>query len=213
MSSQDSRAPFRMQRFVECVNVGQTALSAYAVAEVTGATQPESGETTSVAMARTVLQVQQPSADGIDNVVIIGPKEIPVDGHGICTNDYPTYALIDTGQGFAAGDVGGVAEDSQSIGEGGDFIILGDIGTGTSAKARVMLARNKWYIGKVTGYIISAGGTGTVEQHKQTWEGTGITFAVLNPHDVDLQVGLKVRWTHYPGWTDWIVEPWHFTEC
>ena len=73
---------------------------------------------------------------------------------------------------------------------------------------------SQWYIGKVSevGGIV-AGGTGTVEQHSQTWAATGTFFEVLNPHDVALDLNLKVRWTHYPGWTDWIVEPWHYTIC
>jgi len=76
-----------------------------------------------------------------------------------------------------------------------------------------------WYIGKTTETITSET-CGEVEQHSCDWTATGTTFNVYNPHDVDLPEDLKVRWTRYPLWvtcgtctTDWIVEPWHFTEC
>jgi hypothetical protein len=71
----------------------------------------------------------------------------------------------------------------------------------------------KFYLGKVITADIIAGDTGTVEKHSHAWTATGVEFTVYNPHDVDLPVGLKVRWGKYPGWTGWIVEPWHFTEC
>lgn len=73
-------------------------------------------------------------------------------------------------------------------------------------------AASSWYIGKTT-EIISSATSGTVEQHAQGWVATGITFTAYNPHDVDLPSALKVRWTTYPMWDGWIVEPWHFTEC
>lgn len=71
-----------------------------------------------------------------------------------------------------------------------------------------------WYVGKVSGSTIAQdGGTGTVERHDHMWVASGQTFEVTNPHDISLPVDLKVRWTKYPGWDGWIVEPWHWTEC
>lgn len=74
---------------------------------------------------------------------------------------------------------------------------------------------HNFYLGKVTGSAIASEGTGTVIQHEQLWVPTSpaVTFTVLNPHDIELPVDLKVRWSKYPGWSDWIVEPWHWTEC
>jgi len=63
------------------------------------------------------------------------------------------------------------------------------------------------------GWRIIAGGTGNRRTAQSNMGGNGIFFEVLNPHDVALDLNLKVRWTHYPGWTDWIVEPWHYTIC
>jgi len=72
-----------------------------------------------------------------------------------------------------------------------------------------------WYLGKVITSAITAGSTGTVRMYNQAWSVTSpaVDFTVYNPHDVDLPVDLKVRWGRYPGWTGWVVEPWHFTEC
>jgi len=69
-----------------------------------------------------------------------------------------------------------------------------------------------WYIGKTT-EIIPASDYGTVEQYSHGWAATGNYFTVYNPHDISLPNELKVRWTTYPDWAGWIVEPWHFTEC
>lgn len=69
-----------------------------------------------------------------------------------------------------------------------------------------------WYIGKMT-EAIAPGETKTAVMHSQGWVSTGIEFEVYNPHDVTLKSGLKVRWTKYPKWDGWIVEPWHFVKC
>lgn len=77
-----------------------------------------------------------------------------------------------------------------------------------------------WFIGKVKTAEICSGTCGVVERYNYNWEATGIEYDVFNPHDICLPVDLKVRWTRYPGWsnmgtctTNWLVEPWHYTEC
>lgn len=80
-----------------------------------------------------------------------------------------------------------------------------------------------FYVGKVKTSAIESESCGTAEQYiydSGSWVASGVTFDVYNPHDIELPVDLKVRWGHYPGWTecgtcetDWIVEPWHWTEC
>ena len=77
-----------------------------------------------------------------------------------------------------------------------------------------------WYIGKVITAEIASEACGQVEECSCGWVATGNTFNVYNPHDVAWPVDFYVRWTRYPGWvscgtcvTDWIVEPWTFTEC
>lgn len=77
-----------------------------------------------------------------------------------------------------------------------------------------------WFVGKVKTSAIASGACGLVELYGYDWVATGLEYDVYNPHDVELPVDLKVRWTRYPGWsnmgtceTNWVVEPWHFTEC
>ena len=81
------------------------------------------------------------------------------------------------------------------------------IGSGTTAIP--------WYIGKVSDGAIASDSTGEVTQYTQLWQITNpaVTFTVLNPHDFDIPDGWEVRWTKYPGWTDWVVEPWKFGPC
>lgn len=93
--------------------------------------------------------------------------------------------------------------------EGNNWLILG-----------MERAEQQWYVGIVIDSAIAAGTTGRVEQTDHTWAGLGVEFNAYNPHDVELPVDLHVRWTRYPGWTemgdpatDWVVEPWHWTEC
>lgn len=85
-----------------------------------------------------------------------------------------------------------------------------------------------WYIGKASGDISAASsagcGSGTAIRHNVCWSATTESYEVLNPHDVEIPSGWKVRWTKYPGWhysstetgydaDKWIVEPWQYTEC
>jgi hypothetical protein len=76
------------------------------------------------------------------------------------------------------------------------------------------------HAGIVITSAIPAGESGTVEQTDCSWVGTGTTYTVYNPHDIELPIDLHVRWGKIDGWTgcgdpatDWIVEPWHWTEC
>jgi hypothetical protein len=96
-------------------------------------------------------------------------------------------------------DEGMCAEQLDVDGERWFIVLAGGAGT-------------NWYIGMTTEAIASET-TGEVEQHDQLWEPTGVTFEVLNPHEVELPQDLKVRWTRYPGWDDWVVEPFDYTEC
>lgn len=128
------------------------------------------------------------------------------------------------GTASGSGEVGGSPSPGEEWGpvdgstvleeEGRGFIIVSKPDTVRRLvwAARVPPYVTEWYIGKTT-EIIEAGTSGIVEQHSQGWSGTGVYFTVYNPHDVDLPSALKVRWTQYPEWDGWIVEPWHFTEC
>ena len=119
-------------------------------------------------------------------------------------------------------DAGSSATLLTSGDSGGARILYKEGGTGTKwAIIRIPAeAVNLWYIGKVKTAAIAAESSGTVVQHNYDWTSAGTDFTVYNPHDIELPVGWKVRWSKYPGWTscgtpatDWIVEPWQFTEC
>jgi hypothetical protein len=79
----------------------------------------------------------------------------------------------------------------------------------------VIRGGQQFYIGKVSTAAIASEATGEVTQYDQLWQITNpaVTFTVLNPHDIELPLDLKVRWTKYPGWTAWVCEPFHYTEC
>ncbi len=68
-------------------------------------------------------------------------------------------------------------------------------------------------IGKVVQSTIAVNSLGYVEIYNELWEATGQTVEVLNPHEVELPVDLRVRWGPYPGWTHLVVEPFDYTQC
>jgi len=120
-----------------------------------------------------------------------------------CEEDCDTYAFSGS-----EGDAGLAVWD-----EGNDWLIIS------------MLTQQQWFIGKVVDAEIESESCGTVVQcvydpTEGPWYETEKEFTVYNPHDVAWPIGFKMRWTKYPGWTDcgtceteWICEPWHFTEC
>lgn len=82
-----------------------------------------------------------------------------------------------------------------------------------SGKKIAQTLGNNFMIGVVVDADIDPHQTGKVEKHNEEWVATGVQYNVLNPHSVTLEVGLKVRWGRYPGWTSLVVEPWDFTDC
>jgi len=81
-------------------------------------------------------------------------------------------------------------------------------------------ATRPMYAGVVVTAAIESGKSGKVEQTNCSWVKNGNQFTVFNPHDIELPVDLHVRWGKIDGWkdcgdpaTDWICEPWHYTEC
>ncbi len=62
-----------------------------------------------------VLQAAKPNADG-QQVMVNGPVPIPVAAYGSATNDFPNYALYDTGDGTpAVGDTWGAGSGSWKL--------------------------------------------------------------------------------------------------
>jgi hypothetical protein len=193
----DERAPHRNQRFVECDNT----LDPYSVASVEDADSQE--------IFRTRLLLAVPSEDDqIDGLVVVGPHK------NICTNDYPTYARYNSGDGNPQpGEEWGVASGGGVLRSGHiGFIILGDPSGGLVRVARSGGAA-RFFLGKVVTSTIAAGGTGTAEKYNHGWAASGTYYTVVNQSDVAWPVGLKIRWGKYPGWNGWIGDPVHLTEC
>lgn len=128
---QDSRSPFRQQRWIECTNVGESTLSAFSVVEVTGSTRPEATEGKTPGGGRTVLEVDVASTDSPEATVVLGPYDIPAGGYGICTADEPMYARY-YDWSPANGDQAGVAEGTSYLSPSPQYgyIILGDAADG-----------------------------------------------------------------------------------
>lgn len=161
-------------------------------------------------LAKTVAVSSYPSPPGnVFGIQFLTPTFTRTEGEQTPTYDEHSAAAYDV----ALSLIGWIPEDTYVFvhrARNGQYVI-------TSA------ANSTWYIGKVVDAAISSEACGTVEQHKYdsgAWVATGVEFDVYNPHDIELPIGLKVRWSHYPGWTecgtcetDWIVEPWHWTEC
>lgn len=139
--------------------------------------------------------------------------------YGLCSTD--PIALTVLPEGLEAGDTCGVRDGAMSA-EGNGFVFLCYTGQGLGLVRRAGSGQT-WYVGKVINATIESEACGEVEQHIYdggAWVASGVTFDVYNPHGLDFPVDFKMRWTKYPGWTgcgtcatDWICEPWHFTEC
>lgn len=115
---QDSRGPHRQQRWVSCKNVGSQTIPAYGVVQVVDASRVEVG--------RTIIHVKRPTMDGHCNILINSPMPIAEGAFGICTNDFPTYALYgdDTP---AVSEVWGSKANAFTLKKNKrGFIILGD---------------------------------------------------------------------------------------
>lgn len=114
---QDDRSPHRQQRWLDCKNVGSQSIPAYGVVQI--------DDTERVESVRTVLNVKRPTTDGHCNVMINGPLAIAENGSGVCTNDFPAYALYSGSP--AVSEVWGSTANSFMLKKNArGFIILGD---------------------------------------------------------------------------------------
>jgi len=191
-------------RWIEALASGD--IPAFGVVEITGATWEEPN--------RTVLLVSQPSEDSVSPFAINSHKPIPSGGYGLVSLTGPVFALYDNAATPATGELWGPQSGSFEAKKGNlGLVILGGIDTERGIVCvNDASAGSMWWIGKTT-EVIAVETTGDVEQHDQLWSATGNHFTVLNPHEVALPSGLRVRWTYYPGWTDLVAEPFDFTEC
>jgi hypothetical protein len=182
-------------------------IPAFGVVEITGATWVEPN--------RTILEISQPSSDSVVPFAINSHKPIASGSYGMVSLAGPVYCLYDNGNSPATGETWGPQSGSFEAKNGNTgLVILGAIDT---EKGIVLVddagtSGSLWWIGKTT-ELIASETTGQVQKHDQLWVATSEYFTVLNPHEVDLPLGLRVRWTYYPGWTDLVVEPFDYTEC
>lgn len=130
--------------------------------------------------------------------------------------DLYTLKGVDTERTISVFD----ALENATVSEGDKIYVIEQIDLAGERYYIPLTASGGWYIGKVKTAAIAAESSGTVEQCEYDWTGTGTDFTVYNPHGIELPLNWHVRWTKYPGWTacgdpatDWIVEPWHYTEC
>lgn len=207
------RGQFHDVRWVLAKNAGATEVIPFGLVEVTGAEHDRSN--------RMIVTVKRPASDNPDSFAINGWQPIPVGQYGLVTFEGPVYVAYDTADTPAFGEAWGPQEDSYLAAEGNAGLIafgtttIGEAKTQKIALMDLVKSSSMFYLGKVSGSAIDSEDTGTVTQYNQLWQVTSpaVTFTVLNPHDIQLPVDLKVRWSKYPGWTHWIVEPWHWTEC
>lgn len=182
-------------------------IPAFGVVEVVGATLENPG--------RLVLLVAQPSADNVVPFAINSHKPIASGDYGLVAMEGPVFALYDNADTPVVGDNWGPQSGSyEAKKDNTGLVIIGGVDT---ARGIVCVHPNAtgsggWWIGKTTETIVKET-TGDVEQHNQLWVASGTHFTVLNPHQIDLPNGLRVRWTKYPGWSDYVVEPFDYTSC
>ena len=220
------RGEYQSVRWIEAKNVGSTTLNPFALAEVSGAELSRAGHT--------ILHIKEPTEDNVFPLAITNWMPIPASGYGVAAMEGPVYVQYYVSDTPAVGEVWGPANGSQKANSGltgltivgavdeDREIVLVNFWTGEEA-----VEPTPWYVGKTTAAIAS-GKTGSVLQYCESWSydeeteelvfawvasDPPQTFTVLNPHDIELPGDLKVRWTKYPCWTNWIVEPWQWTEC
>jgi hypothetical protein len=206
-------------RWILATNVGGEEIPPFGLVEITGVEHNE--------VNQSLLEVERPTQSSPPLIAINSWQPILKGGFGLVAVEGPVYVQYDTGDTPALGEEWGAVEDSFLATKGtSGLIVYGTTAIGEAKSTPIMLAAfpgtggSQWYVGKVITAAIDAESSGTVEQTDCAWEGTGATFTAYNPHDIELPVDLHVRWTKYPGWsacgdpaTDWIVEPWHWTEC
>jgi len=200
-------------RWLLAVNEGSQEIPPFGVVEIVGVEHEYQNEV--------VLKVQRPTSDNPDLFAVNGWQPIDINGYGSVSLSGPVYVAYDTSETPAFGEEWGPQENSFLAKQGSmGLFSFGPTTIGDAKSTKIVLVDilrggSRFYIGKVSTAAIDSEDTGEVTQYNQLWEITdpAVTFTVLNPHDIQLPLDLKVRWTKYPGWADWIVEPWHWTEC
>lgn len=137
----DSRAPYRNQRWVECINAAGETIPAFSVAEVMSASNVND---------QTILHLRKPTKSDLQNIVITGHLPMEDGKYGFCTNDLATYARYDSTCGTPEpGDEWGPAKASFKLRKGHTgFFILGDPLTDddlSDGQAVVRVQRGAWF--------------------------------------------------------------------
>jgi hypothetical protein len=173
-------------------------------------------ETTWDGPGRTVIEVAKPSEDDAQPIAINSWKPIPAGGCGLVTFDGPAWVLVDGTA--AAGEEWGATNGLFTAKKNAKGLMM--LG-GYDADRSIAFANfytnatggGEMYLGKVSGSAIASGASGQAEQYGELWVAMSVFVTVLNPHDVELPSGLRIRWGTYPGWTSLVAEPFDYTEC
>ena len=197
-------------RWLPAYNSGAHEVPAFGLVEITDAKYDFETPTAPTI----VLKVVRPTSGSLQQFAVNSWMPIAVGKTGLVSSDGPL--IVSHSSAMSVGDTFGTGTNvfTPDTSEMGMYVVasLGDnryLCDFSGASSSV------FKIGKVVTSAIASLATGTVRQYDQAWVVTSpaVDFTVINPHDIELPVGLKVRWSRYPGWTDWVVEPWHWTEC
>lgn len=118
---QDSRSPFRQQRWVEALNNTQSDLDSFSLVAITDATRD-------LTTGQTVLTVDLPSTTThVALLCCTGPQSIKAGKKGMVTLDFPCYVQYDTANTPANGEQWGHTNASVKIAKNHQgFRICGD---------------------------------------------------------------------------------------
>lgn len=177
------------QRWIPIKNTGSQVIPPWGVCEI---------EDTATANGAFFYKAKRPTADSLARVVVNGPMEVPVNGFGRGTHDWPTVALYDTGDSPAVGDSYGTQTDKFTLKEDNTgFLIVGSsIGSGTQSRVPV-IGLSFTASGGISPAIwrarsnnsISSDGGGAMEFG--TFKTLDITADFVETSDVDADAGIS----------------------
>jgi len=129
-------AQHNRQRWVEAVNAGSQAVPPFGVVEITGSQAADGVER---------LQVQRPTATGVEQLAVNGPLEIAAGSEGVVTLDSPVFALYNTAGVPANGQQWGVEPGSFALTSSANgFLVLGGAVGGRVQVIKVSQADTFW---------------------------------------------------------------------
>lgn len=193
---QDTRGPFRQQRWLKTENQDAADLSPNSAAEVTGATHIAPGETAS---GSTELNIEKPSGE-IKLGCILGTglqtSKSGYDSHG--TMDFPAYLQYNANDGTPAnGEIWGPVAGSTALSKGQPgFVCLGDADA-TRGVARFNRDFPKGVIRFQLTATLHLAGTAAALLLNEDWTSAGVAITVRDPFT---NPGCWMGYSGYQGW-------------